>query len=573
MTGRSQRIATCCLFAVMITLAVSSGCESERRTGVPTMADPDAGAAAASGESPATPPATDGSSLPPPRSTPAAGEAPAAESTAAGPLAPPAPAAAPASAAGPAAVTPPLERKLFAGWPTPRLVLLVTGQQHGYIEPCGCTQLANQKGGLARRHTLAKQLTARGWPLVGLDAGNQVRRFGRQAEIKFHMTLDGLKTIGYQAIVLGTDDLRLSVDELVAATVPLEGQATPFLCANTAVLDWSLMPDHKVVEQGGKKIGVTAIVGAQWKEDVSRDDIVFKDPAEGLRTVMPKLQAVKCDVLVLLAHASVAEAKELAREFPQFDIVVAAGAPGDGTDPLYQPEVVEGAKAMFVQSGTKGMFAGVIGVFDDAETPLRYQRVPLDATLDDSPEMLKLLKSYQDQLESVGLAGLGLRPVSHPSGNTFVGSEKCGECHTKAYAVWEQTPHAAATDSLVNPVERAEIPRHFDPECLSCHVTGWNPQRHFPYTSGYLDLAQSKHVQGNGCENCHAPGSAHVDAEEGTTKADAAMLAALRASMRLPKALAEKKCIECHDIDNSPGFYEPGAFQRYWDDVRHDGKD
>lgn len=576
MTGRSLKVATRFVFGMMVTLALSAGCGREGRTGVPTLAQPDKGSGEIDKSPAETPldPLAEGSEPGDARRELPAGESPAEDLSAPGTLDPNAPSASPTATDSnqPAANSPPA-RKLFEGWPTPRVVLLVTGQQHGYIEPCGCTQLANQKGGMARRHTLAKQLTARGWPLVGLDAGNQVRRFGRQAEIKFHMTLDGLKTIGYQAIVLGADDLRLSVDELVAATVPLEGQATPFLCANAAVLDWSLMPDHKVIEQGGRKIGVTAILGTQWKESVARDDIVFKDPAEGLRSVMPKLQAANCDVLVLLAHASVAEGKQLARDFPQFDIVVAAGAPGDGTDPLYQPAVIDGTKTMFVQSGIKGMFAGVIGVFDDAETPLRYQRVPLDATLEDSPEMLKLLKSYQDQLETVGLVGLGLRPVPHPSGNKFVGSEKCGECHTKAFDVWANTPHATATDSLVNPVERAEIQRHFDPECLSCHVTGWNPQRFFPYTSGYLALEQSQHLQGNGCENCHGPGSAHVDAEEGTTAADAALLKMLRQSMRLPLAATERKCVECHDIDNSPGFHDKGAFEHFWQDVEHRGMD
>jgi hypothetical protein len=47
---------------------------------------------------------------------------------------------------------------LFAGWPKPTVALVLTGQHLGYIEPCGCSGLENQKGGLARRHTFIKQL-------------------------------------------------------------------------------------------------------------------------------------------------------------------------------------------------------------------------------------------------------------------------------------------------------------------------------------------------------------------------------------------------------------------------------
>jgi hypothetical protein len=47
--------------------------------------------------------------------------------------------------------------------------------------------------------------------VVPVDVGNQVRRFGQQAEIKFQMTIEGLKQMGYRAIGFGPDDLRLSV--------------------------------------------------------------------------------------------------------------------------------------------------------------------------------------------------------------------------------------------------------------------------------------------------------------------------------------------------------------------------
>jgi hypothetical protein len=43
--------------------------------------------------------------------------------------------------------------------------------------------------------------------------------------------------------------------------------------------------------------------------------------------------------------------------------------------------------------------------------------------------------------------------------------------------------------------------------------------------------------------------------------------------MRLPLSQAEKKCLECHDLDNSPNFHATGAFEKYWKRVEHKGMD
>jgi len=110
----------------------------------------------------------------------------------------------------------PAEREpLFVNWPDPQLAIVLTGRQYGYMEPCGCSGLENQNGGLMRRGTLIQQLRDRGWPVIPVDAGNQVRRFGRQAEIKFQITVESLREMGYQAIGFGPDDLRLPAPELV----------------------------------------------------------------------------------------------------------------------------------------------------------------------------------------------------------------------------------------------------------------------------------------------------------------------------------------------------------------------
>jgi len=115
---------------------------------------------------------------------------------------------------------------------------------------------------------------------------------------------------------------------------------------------------------------------------------------------------------------------------------------------------------------------------------------------------------------------------------------------------------------------------------LSCHVTGWNPQEYFPYVTGFMNLEDTAHLVGNGCENCHGPGAAHVAAEMGEVDVDETEIERLRARMRMEIVENEgnkegqvlgavvNNCMECHDLDNSPDF----DFQTFWPQIEHKGK-
>lgn len=176
------------------------------------------------------------------------------------------------------------------------------------------------------------------------------------------------------------------------------------------------------------------------------------------------------------------------------------------------------------------------------------------------------------------LGGLGLTGVAHPDGE-FAGSDACADCHSAAWAVFEKSPHYHATETL----EQLDPPRQFDPECLSCHVTGWNPQEYFPYLTGYLSHEVTPLMERNGCENCHGPGAEHVKAENGETDVTDAQKESLRAALRMKIVANEgnkegqefasgtvvKNCMLCHDLDNSPDF----DFQKYWPEVEHHGVD
>jgi hypothetical protein len=469
---------------------------------------------------------------------------------------------------------------IFVDWPQPDVALVFSGEQDGYLEPCGCAGLENQKGGLMRRFTLLEELRRKGWPVIAMDSGGQQKRTGVQAEMKLDFTYRALTKMKYAAVAIGPEDLRL---DLLPVVINLDNASELFVSANVALGDFDsgFWKRFQVFEAGGMKIGITSILGkkeiAAFKNSA---DFTFMEPEVALAQVVPEMEKARCDQLVLLAHAEPDEAKALARRFPQFNWVTTAHG---ADEPPKEPTQIDRAKGQLIEVGHKGMYVVVVGLYKNGDPPFRYQRVPLDHRFADAQPIYEMHVEYQKQLEQIvaqsGFEGLGLKPSPHSSGRKFAGSKACADCHSNATAVFEKTPHAHATETLV----KLDPPRQFDPECLSCHATGWEPQKYFPFDSGFLGLKETPDLVANGCENCHGPAAEHVAAETGESGANDEEIEQLRAALRLKIVENEgnKKgqvykdggvvdmCMQCHDLDNSPDF----DFQTYWPKVKHVGKD
>ncbi len=450
--------------------------------------------------------------------------------------------------------------KFFEGWPKPKLALVITGRQDGYLEPCGCAGLDRMKGGLMRRHTFLQQLRRdRDWPVVAVDVGGLIKGFGRQAELKFQTTFTAMQKMSYDAIGFGEGELRLPTGELVSVAAGVGGKPSPFVSANVGLFGFAsgLTATKRILEAGGRKIGVTAVLGAKYQKEIHNADIEMSPPETAVQKVLPDFKKEGCDLLILLAHATVEESVELAKKFPEFDVVVTAGGIGEPPD---KAQTI-GDKTLLVEVGDKGMAAVVLGLYDD-QPRLRYQRVLFDSRYPASPEIKSLFAAYQEQLKDLGLASLGVRAVPYPQRDIlgpFVGSAKCESCHEESYRIWKKSGHARAYATLVN----ADPPRNFDPECISCHVIGWHPTKYFPYQGGFLSKEKTPELIDVGCESCHGAGGAHCEAE---AKNDPALQEKLQKAMVVTKAEAKERfCATCHDLDNSPDF----DFSTYWPKVEH----
>jgi hypothetical protein len=448
-------------------------------------------------------------------------------------------------------------------WPVPAASLLVSGEQNGYLEPCGCT--SGQLGGLIRRHELHRRLTSQGWNVVPVDLGGLIKDPGsamgglEQTKIKFTVALRALKAMNYQAIALSAADLKLGTLEVLGQYLNL-GDSPKILAANvkpTAGFEQTILPSF-VANAGEKKIGVTAVIDPESLKQINdptfSDLLTISPPAEALKPIAASLES-SSDWQVLLVQGPPEMAKTLAEAFPAFDVVVATSV---YEDPKADADEVNGGKTLIVNVGKKGKYNGLVGFFPDTDKPIRYQRVTLGTKFDGpgaGEPIRKLIdEDFQAELKQAGVVENFPRRshLSAVPGATFVGAGACKSCHPNTYAKWLTSKHAHAYEPLTSPKRN----REFDAECITCHTTG------FEYESGWVSAEKTPYLMGNQCENCHGPASMHVgDPTNGK----------FRQAMALTSELADKNmlCVRCHDADNSPKF----NFGTFWPQIMHKGLD
>ena len=454
--------------------------------------------------------------------------------------------------------------KLFADWPSPVGALVISGQQDGYLEPCGCTE--GQKGGLGRRFDLLQRLRTQGWPLAAIDLGSLAenpatdRGGPEEAKIKFSMALTALEAMNYDALALGAEDLKLGVADFITA-IPNTLKGRPkVLSANVIPAD-GLDPDGFFrpsiqTTAGPIKLGITAVLDpasfAALNDDAKDMFLTFREPSAALPPILADLEK-ETDVQVLMVQGSPKVAEEYAKTYPGFDIVVATS---EQPDPAKDPVLVNGGKTQVISVGRKGQYVGLVGFFRGDCPAIRYQRVMLGPRFKQAEPMRKLLDD--DMQEIFRRARVVENYPRHPylggtPGASFAGAESCRACHPKTFEKWQSTKHAHAYDALLSNPRRK---RDADAECVSCHVTG------FRYDSGFQSAEVSAHLKGNQCENCHGPSSRHVEAPDDL---DA------RKAIALTKQVADstRLCLQCHDDDNSPKF----KFEEDYPKIAHKGLD
>lgn len=425
------------------------------------------------------------------------------------------------------------------------VTIVYTGRTEGYLENCGCK--TNEAGGVARRVTLMRQLRQAHPDLVLLDAGdlfpNPAKSFHRDvfsaAETRF--TLSTVARMGYDAVAVAPNELGLGLGEFRKSST---GLPLPFVAASVESAGHSLVTRVRHLRRDDLRV---AVVGLLDPPPASGNGSSFEDATAGLSLIDPILAAQGIvpplkragALVVVLGRLSPVTIRRLVTACPEVDVVVSSEddapvASSDGTlvGLKDRPGFLGHTLVLYTSEGRYGVNVARVDLGPLARpVGASLERVRLDDRIGDDPHTRSALTDLYRGMWEREIATNAIEPPfagdSLRQNAEYAGAKACASCHRSEYAQWRETPHASAYKTLLN------VHRHYQPQCVSCHVVGFQSPTGFRFGSSDETFAN---VQ---CEVCHGPGAEH---------------ARLPRRTNIIRQVPAEVCLECHTPEHSDRF-------------------
>jgi hypothetical protein len=399
-------------------------------------------------------------------------------------------------------------------------LIVYSGAMHGMIESCGCA--GNPSGGMSKEKTVVDQLRRLGKPMLYVDPGDLFPFEKRPAKMK--AIAEAASLMGWDALAIGDQEM---IEGLERFRELAKEYRLPFLSENLRGPDGQrVAPGYMIKDLAGIKVGIFAVLGDEsylyFRNDYLKG-LTIEPTLAAIETVLKELRG-KVDYIVLLSHQDKYLDREIARRFPEINLIVG----GHDEETLVTPILT--AATLRVGVGPAGDYVGVVHLGVKPQCCVRVlsnEILPVTALVAQDPQVLKV---YQDYVKE---AKVEVEAGDDPLPEAYQSSATCEPCHQAIYADYLKTQHGRAWQTL------AKAGRSDDQECWYCHTAG------FGRKSGFRGPAQTPELSGVTCQACHLVTHDHADRK---VKDD------------LDYARNQKTCQQCHTDVTAPDF-------NFWESV------
>ncbi|EAQ78531.1 probable cytochrome c-554 [Blastopirellula marina DSM 3645] len=412
------------------------------------------------------------------------------------------------------------------------VTVVVSGDTHGWIVPCGCT--SNQSGGLLRRGSYLAALRRRG-PVLYFDCGGAGSGDSPYDIAKLAAIIRGEQEMGLVLHNIGAAEASLGAADLRQLAESLGGDV--FLSANVRdAAGERIGAAWEIVEQGGQKLLVTGVLSPQF---ATADLQVGVAKNEILAVIAETASQGPFTAIIVLAYAPEAELRQLVAQLPEVDAVI-----GGPTGQAIAPQRV--GRTVLAAATNKGKFLIELTLSNKPGEPITGSAIEMEETYPDQPQQQGNLQRFYQLLAEQDFmpsqtSFAAVLPYARNTAARIVGNHSCQKCHTDEYEAWLKSPHAHAWRTL------EADGSHVDSYCQQCHVTGYGAE------GGFASRKTSTAMVNVGCESCHGPSEMHAKDPQTPTSFFANAAAA---------------CTGCHDRENSPHF----DYSTYWPQIEHGGR-
>ena len=425
-------------------------------------------------------------------------------------------------------------------------LLIFSGDLRGEIKPCGCAEEGDM-GGLPRRYTFFKNQKSIYSNLFYLDLGNNFPKPTEQGNLKISLIQAALKKLDPLVILIGPNEWLSGLNRL--------DSKIPYLLSNQG--EKLNFLEYKYIKNKGEKIAIFGYLSPNLVYQNKNDPpLVFDVNNELISNWRKKLETKKESLKILLFRGNKKELKKF-NESGLFDVIVAGSNNEDELNQVLKLKVDSGEVPMIPTKG-QGIFSLKINEFGRI-VPLNNGTIPsglsitwLKRNFEDAIELDKIFKDYNVAVKDLFLSNLD-RMEKQKNESPYVGDLVCSGCHQNSSKIWKNSRHSTAFITL------EEKNKHFDPECLQCHVVGLIPLEFTQETSinlkkfegaiGFLSPKSTPHLKNVQCENCHGPSRAHL----------------ANSKTHPPVKDPMSTCVNCHHGSHSPLF----DLKSYWEKIKH----
>lgn len=266
------------------------------------------------------------------------------------------------------------------------LLILYTNNTNGNLVACDCGD--HPQGGLAKRKALMDRSRKEFRVTLTVDAGDILEPFGfRRAQDS--VTLSLYRYLGYDAVNIGDNEFAHGIEFFRERVLRSD---IPWVSATIMNLDNDpVVVPSRVVERSGVRIGIVGYTPRSSFENVTASkwaSIRIEEERRVLRRSLDDLG--RADVTIVLSQAGDEGDLELARLFPDVNVIVGSHTQVEIEDPLLV------GKTIVVQAGGNGTHVGRLRLVqrNGDWNLLDNQLIPLESNLPEDETVRRIVDEF-----------------------------------------------------------------------------------------------------------------------------------------------------------------------------------